>query len=49
MTNLYTVTWTIEVSAESSFEAAEKAREIQLDPESMAVVFDVTERIDLCT
>jgi len=49
MTNVYTVTWTVEVSAESSYEAAEKAREIQLDPESMAIIFNVTEKVDLCT
>ena len=45
----YKVTWTIEVSAESSVEAAEKAREIQLDPQTMATVFDVTEKVDLCS
>ena len=49
MTNLYTVTWTIEVSAESAVEAANKARDIQLDPESMAIVFNVSEKVDLCT
>jgi len=49
VTKDYTVTWTVEISAESSIEAAEKAREIQLDPKSMAIVFNVNEKVDLCT
>ena len=44
----YTVTWTIQVSATSSLEAAKEARDIQLDKESEAVHFDVDgEPIDL--
>ena len=54
MTKEYTVTWTIEISAESAVEAANKAREIQLDPESFpftasTIIFNVTEKVDLCT
>ena len=37
----YHVQWSIEIEAESPREAAEKSREIQLDPESVATVFDV--------
>lgn len=37
----YLVTWEIDIDADSPKEAAEKARHIQLDPESMATVFEV--------
>lgn len=37
----YKVVWTIEVDAESPQEAAKEAREIMLNPESEAVVFEV--------
>lgn len=38
----YRVTWAIDIEADSPLEAARKAREIQLDPDSTATVFDVT-------
>jgi len=37
----YLVTWNITVEAESPEEAAKLAREIQLDPDSSALFFDV--------
>lgn len=37
----YTVTWEIDLEAESAVEAAQKAREIQLDPDSLATAFKV--------
>lgn len=37
----YLVTWTIDIDASSEREAAEIAHEIQLDPDSTAVVFSV--------
>jgi hypothetical protein len=37
----YKVMWEIDISADSPEEAAKRAREIQLDPESWATVFDV--------
>lgn len=44
----YLVTWTIEVTAESPEAAAKQALEIQRDPESLAVVFNVDgQTIDL--
>jgi len=45
--NDYIVTWRIELRANSKQEAAELAREIQLDPNSRALVFEVAEDIDL--
>ena len=39
----YVVTWTIEIEATSPEAAAELARDIQLDPESIATVFEVRE------
>jgi hypothetical protein len=36
---LYLVTWSIEVEADTPEAAAKQAREIQLDPESIAVHF----------
>ena len=41
-TTEYHVVWRIEVEAENPTEAAVQAREILLDPDSEAVVFDVT-------
>ena len=38
----YLVRWIINVDADSEEKAAEKAREIQLDPTSTATIFDVT-------
>jgi len=38
----YLVRWEIDIEAESEQEAAEKARTIQMNPESTATVFDVT-------
>ena len=48
----YRVTWNIDIEADTPEDAARQAREIQLDPTSMATVFDVashdgTTRIDL--
>lgn len=40
----YRVKWEIDIDADSPREAAEKAREIQLDPESQATVFEISER-----
>jgi len=37
----YLVQWSIDIEAETPREAAEKAREIQLDPESFATHFSV--------
>ena len=37
----YRVRWEIDIEADSPREAAEKAREIQTNPESMATVFQV--------
>lgn len=45
--NDYIVTWRIELSANSKEEAAQLAREIQLDPNSRATVFEVAEDIDV--
>ena len=39
----YTVTWTIELEAESIEDAAQKALEIQRDPDSLATHFIVTD------
>jgi len=54
MTNFYSVTWKIDVMAESHEEAAKIALRIQHDANSAATVFDVkefdtetTKRIDL--
>jgi hypothetical protein len=41
---LYHITWTIEVDADTAIEAAREARNIQLDPESNAVVYEVAMR-----
>ena len=37
----YTVTWTMEIDAETPEEAAREALEIHRDPASLATVFDV--------
>jgi hypothetical protein len=37
----YTVTWTTQVQAEDHADAARVAREVQLDPDSIALVFEV--------
>ena len=39
----YVVTWVIDLEADSADEAAILARDIQLDPDSMATVFEVTD------
>lgn len=39
----YTVVWTIQVDAEDPRDAAEQAQRIQLDEESIATVFYVTD------
>lgn len=44
--NLYRVRWEIDIEAGSEWEAAEKARAIQLDPGSIATVFDVAMHAD---
>lgn len=38
---LYNVIWEIDIDASSAKEAAEKALEIQRDPESIAMVFQI--------
>ena len=43
----YTVAWTIQLDADSPRDAARQAREIQLDPNSIATFFRVTEVVDL--
>lgn len=43
MTKEYTVTWNIDIVADSPEEAAKIARVIQLDPESTAEYFEVRE------
>lgn len=40
------VTWEIDLEADSHEEAAKIARDIQLDPDSIATVFDVYEPFD---
>jgi hypothetical protein len=42
----YTVQWTIDVDAESPREAAEQALTIQRDPNSIALIYRVTEMGD---
>lgn len=41
----YLVKWEIDIDASSPREAAEKALEIQRDPEARAMVFEVTKRL----
>ncbi len=41
--NSYRVVWQIDVEADSYEDAAKQAKEIQLDPESAANVFHITE------
>jgi len=41
MTTEYTVTWTIEVEADSPLDAAEQVRQMMLDPGSTAQSFEV--------
>ena len=43
----YHVTWEIEVDADDTHDAAQKALEIQRDEDSTAVVFDVQEVADV--
>lgn len=50
----YLVSWSIDIDADSPEEAAQKAQDIQKDPESIATYFDVldvhsgeTKQIDL--
>lgn len=43
MTREYTVTWTIQVDADSPEQAARIAGDIQRDPESTATIFHVTD------
>jgi len=40
----FTVTWIIDIEADSALEAAQKAQEIQRDPDSIATVFSVMDR-----
>ena len=42
--NTYTVTWTIELDAESAHAASVEALKVQRDPDSMATVFEVTDK-----
>lgn len=43
----YIVTWRIEIYAEDKNHAALQAREIQLDPNSTATIFEVAEDIEI--
>jgi len=43
----YVVTWQVEVEADSHREAAELAKEIQLDPDSTATFFVVISAVDM--
>ena len=45
----FTVIWEIEIDADSAKEAAKLARSFQLDPQSMAVVFGVTDENGILT
>lgn len=47
MTTQYRVTWTIDIWADSAEEAAVRAREIQLDPDSTATEFQVSRDHDI--
>jgi hypothetical protein len=40
----YRVIWRIDIQAESAVDAAERAREVQRDPESIASLYEVIER-----
>lgn len=40
----YFVSWTIDICADSPEEAAQMAREFQLDPESLATMFCVKDK-----
>ncbi len=40
---MYAVSWEIDIEADSPMEAAQKALEIQRDPESIATVFLVSD------
>lgn len=42
----YTVVWTIDIEADSPNEAAQIAREYQLDPQSIATCFSVSQDQD---
>lgn len=42
----YRVMWSVDVQAESPVEAAQEARRMQLDPKSLATVFDVGMRCE---
>jgi hypothetical protein len=44
----YRVTWTIDLEAESPLEAAKLSREIQLDPNSIATHFVVSDEDGNC-
>jgi hypothetical protein len=43
MIKRYTVSWVIDVDAENELEASKQAREIQLDKDSTATIFNVYE------
>lgn len=51
--SMYRVLWTIDIEADTAEEAAQRALDIQRNPESIATVFEVTspdgsvEQIDL--
>lgn len=38
----YVVTWAIDIEADSAYDAAKQAQDIQVDPESTATIFHVT-------
>jgi hypothetical protein len=48
MTQEYRVSWVIQVDADNSEQAAIRARNIQLDPKSLATSFEITLRCPNC-
>lgn len=47
MNNNYIVTWRVEITAPTKKDAALQAREIQLNPNNKATVYEVSEDVDV--
>jgi len=47
MNRVYIATWRIEINAESPHDAARKARQIVLDPETTATIWEIGIDVDL--
>ena len=47
MNHNYIVTWRVELTAGTPREAAQQAREMQLDPENTATVFEIAIDVDV--